>query len=102
MLYAITLTYASEPDILGAYVDAHKLWLGEMIKKGHIIFAGPLQNKPGGFILATASDSQSLENDIERDPFVKFGLVSVDIAVIEPALCSAHFLREWVGEAKAL
>ena len=47
MLYAITLTYASEPDILGAYVDAHKLWLGEMIKKGHIIFAGPLQNKPG-------------------------------------------------------
>jgi uncharacterized protein YciI len=102
MLYAITLNYGSEPDIPGAYVDAHKLWLGEMIKKGHVIFAGPLQNKPGGFILATATDSQSLENEIERDPFVKFGLVSVDIAVIEPAICSMHFLREWAGEAKAL
>lgn len=102
MLYAITLNYASGPDILSAYVDAHKQWLGEMIKNGHVIFAGPLQNKPGGFILATTSDSQSLEHEIERDPFVKFGLVSVDIAVIEPAICSAHFLRDWAGEAKAL
>lgn len=102
MLYAITLKYGSDPEALGHHLDAHKIWLAEMIKKGNVIFAGLLQNKQGGFILAYADELTALEKEIHRDPFVTFGLVDVDILVVDPAVCSSAFPDVWATNAKKI
>ncbi|QYM94906.1 hypothetical protein FGI04_02425 [Dickeya ananatis] len=102
MLYAITLEYSSPKDELEQHIDAHKKWLVDNIKLGNIIFAGPLENGLGGFILAYGTDSSAVKVALSDDPFVKLGLVRVLISTIEPALCSGHFHAGWAGNAKAL
>lgn len=51
MLYAVTLTYLTQPDAISAHLDAHKQWLVRGFKEGKILFAGPLSNHAGGYIL---------------------------------------------------
>jgi hypothetical protein len=41
MLYAVTLTYLTQPDAISAHLDAHKQWLVRGFKEGKILFAGP-------------------------------------------------------------
>ncbi|OOC12608.1 hypothetical protein BM451_15555 [Dickeya dadantii] len=102
MLHAITLEYSSTKHELEKHIDAHKKWLADNIKQGRVVFAGPLEDGTGGFILAYASDSAAVTAALSDDPFVNLGLVRVDIKTIEPAICSGHFHAGWAGEAKAL
>ncbi|GKW42871.1 YciI family protein [Pectobacterium parvum] len=102
MLYAITLYYTSQKDELEKRIDAHKKWLADNIKKGNVIFSGPLEDGMGGFILAYGLDSSDMEDILADDPFVNLGLVKTEVKTIEPVICSSHFYREWAGHAKAL
>ncbi|UMB75843.1 YciI family protein [Dickeya fangzhongdai] len=102
MLYAITLEYASPKNELEKHIDSHKKWLADNIKQGAVIFAGPLEDGTGGFILAYATDNAAVHASLSDDPFVNLGLVKVDIKAIEPAICSGHFYSGWAGNAKSL
>nr|WED69352.1 YciI family protein [Pectobacterium colocasium] len=102
MLYAITLYYTSPEDELEKSIDAHKKWLADHIKKGNVIFAGPLDDGTGGFILAYGLDSADMEDILTDNPFINLGLVKTEIKVIEPGICSSHFYAEWAGNAKVL
>ncbi|MCI4184149.1 hypothetical protein MRP14_22365, partial [Dickeya dianthicola] len=73
-----------------------------MCIRDSIIFAGPLENGQGGFILAYGTDSSAVDVALSDDPFVKLGLVRVHISAIEPAIRSGHFHAGWAGNAKAL
>ncbi|MBN3254557.1 hypothetical protein H5A33_07925 [Pectobacterium brasiliense] len=102
MLYAITLYYTSPKDELEKSINAHKKWLADNIKKGNIIFAGPLEDGTGGFILADGLELSDMEDILADDPFVNLGLVKTEIKAIEPGICSSHFYSEWTGHAKVL
>ncbi|UVO07251.1 YciI family protein [Pectobacterium polonicum] len=102
MLYAITLSYTSPKDELEKSIDAHKKWLADNIKKGNVIFAGPLEDGAGGFILAYGLALYEMENILADDPFINLGLVKTEIKAIEPGICSSHFYAEWAGNAKSL
>ncbi|ACT05830.1 YCII-related [Dickeya chrysanthemi Ech1591] len=102
MLHAITLEYAGTKHELEKYIDAHKKWLAENIKQGRVVFAGPLEDGTGGFILAYGTESAAVVEMLSDDPFVHQGLVRVEIKTIEPAICSGHFYAGWAGEAKSL
>jgi uncharacterized protein YciI len=51
MLHAVTLTYLKQPDAIASHIDAHKQWLVRGFNEGKIVFAGPLSNHAGGYIL---------------------------------------------------
>ncbi|AYH00570.1 YciI family protein [Pectobacterium parmentieri] len=102
MLYAITLSYTSPKGELEKSIDAHKKWLADNIKKGNVIFAGPLEDGSGGFILAYGLALSDIKDHLSDDPFVNLGLVKTEIKAIEPGVCSSHFYAEWVGDAKLL
>ncbi|WP_122335840.1 YciI family protein [Pseudomonas coronafaciens] len=102
MLYAITLTYIDSAEKIRDHLDAHKDWLVKNIKSTHVIFAGPLTDESGGFILAYAENLKEIQKMMGEDPFVIYHLVNLDIIEANPAICSADFSRHWTGNAKAI
>jgi hypothetical protein len=40
MLFAVTLTYLTQHDVISAHLDAHKRWLARGLSERRIIFAG--------------------------------------------------------------
>jgi hypothetical protein len=56
MMHAITLTYLRSEEEISAHLEAHKQWLMRGIKEGKILFAGPVDNHAGGFILMRGND----------------------------------------------
>jgi uncharacterized protein YciI len=102
MLYAITLTYISSGEKIRNHLDAHKDWLVKNIKSTNVIFAGPLTDESGGFILAYAENLIEVQKMMDEDPFVIYRLVTVEIIETDPAICSANFSGYWTGNAKAI
>lgn len=102
MLYAITLLYRQPKQELERHADSHKQWLAEKIKTGFVIFAGPLNDGRGGFILATGTDDAAVKARLADDPFVQFGLADAAISAVTPAICSERLPAEWAEKAKVI
>lgn len=102
MLHAVTLTYVSHEEDIARHLDAHKQWLIRGFKEEKIIFAGPLSNGSGGYILFHSENSDSVDYFLKDDPFVEHHLVSVSLISIEPALSSKDFPEKWSGNSKSV
>ncbi|HJE71401.1 MULTISPECIES: YciI family protein [Pseudomonas] len=102
MIYAINLTYTSTSEAINACLDAHKEWLIHHLSAERILFAGPLEDKAGGFILAFGSSLSEIEQMLAADPFVAHGLVRTDILATQPALRAANFSGVWAAAAKPI
>jgi len=100
MLHAVTLTYVSHEKDIARHLDAHKQWLIRGFKEEKIIFAGPLSNGSGGYILFHSENSDSVDHFLKDDPFVEHHLVSVSLINIEPALSSKDFPEKWSENSK--
>jgi len=102
MLHAVTLTYVSHEEDIARHLDAHKQWLIRGFKEEKIIFAGPLSNGSGGYILFHSENSDSVDYFLKDDPFVEHHLVSVSLISIEPALSSKDFSEKWSENSKSV
>ncbi|TFF14194.1 hypothetical protein EXW72_05805 [Pseudomonas sp. BCA14] len=102
MLYAITLTYSRPPEQIREHLDAHKDWLVKHIKSANVLFAGPLTDESGGFILAHAQQLADIQEMMAQDPFVAHRLVTLDIVESDPAIRSADFPAHWAVGAKSV
>ena len=102
MIFSITLHYLHTQDEMKHHSDNHKKWLIENISSGKIIFAGPLINGTGGYILAKGTSVDEMIQELSKDPFVSFGLVEVDIKAVSPAICAEVFAHQWGEESKAI
>lgn len=102
MLHAVTLTYVSHEKDIARHLDAHKQWLIRGFKEEKIIFAGPLSNGSGGYILFHSENSDSVDHFLKDDPFVEHHLVSVSLISIQPALSSKDFPEKWSENSKSV
>lgn len=102
MLYALTLSYLSTEDKRASLLDAHKAWLVEGFKQGRVIFAGPLSNGSGGFVLLHGENPEIVEAYIKNDPFVIHDIVFASLTAVEPALSAADFPAKWATGAKLI
>ena len=100
MLYAITLTYISSAEQIREHLEAHKGWLVKYIKSANILFAGPLTDESGGFILAHAEQLLDIQKIVAEDPFVALRLVTLEIVESDPAIRSSDFAAHWARDAK--
>ena len=82
MLFAVTLTYLTQHDVISAHLDAHKRWLARGLSERRIIFAGPLSNGTGGYILFHGDKVSDIHNFLKDDP------------------CAQDFPARWADEAR--
>lgn len=102
MLHAVTLTYLSQEEDIAIHLDAHKKWLIRGFNEGKVIFAGPLTDGTGGYILFYSDNEDSVHHFLKDDPFVEYSLVGVSLISIEPALSSKGFAEKWAEKAKII
>lgn len=102
MLFAITLHYLHSPQELKYHAEAHKNWLSESIRGGNIIFAGPLNDGSGGYILAEYGDETEMMHSLSSDPFVSFGLVKTEVKALTAAISAEAFAHHWAEGSKAI
>ncbi|MHA1067160.1 YciI family protein [Enterobacter ludwigii] len=100
MLHAVTLTYLTQPDAISAHLDAHKKWLARGFNEGKILFAGPLSNGAGGYILFQGKDVSEIHNFLKDDPFIIHSIADAEVMSIEPALCAQGFPEKWAEKAR--
>ncbi|MBV7406137.1 YciI family protein [Enterobacter sp. ENT03] len=102
MLHAVTLNYIAPAQALAAQLDAHKEWLVEGFTRGLILFAGPLNNGKGGYILFHADSAEDVNAFLQRDPFVIDKLVDCEQVSLDPLLRAADFPARWAGAARVV
>ncbi|KWO42452.1 hypothetical protein WT97_02150 [Burkholderia sp. MSMB1459WGS] len=102
MLFAIKLGYVRPVEEVQAHLDAHKGWLVRYVQAGNILFAGPLQQESGGFVLAYADHLRDIEKMIAEDPFHIHGLATFDIRCCEAGIRAADFPEKWATAAKVI
>lgn len=100
MLHAVTLTYLTQPDTISAYLDAHKQWLVRGFNEGKILFAGPLSNGTGGYILFQGDNVSEVHNFLQDDPFIMHSIADAEVMSIELALCAQGFPAKWAEKAR--
>ncbi len=102
MLHAVTLTYLTQPDAISAHLDAHKQWLVRGFREGKILFAGPLSNGAGGYILFQEKNVGEIHNFLQDDPFIVHNIADAEVMSIEPALCAQEFPAKWAEKARSI
>ena len=99
MLFAVTLTYLKH-DVISAHLDDHKRWLVRGLSEGRIIFAGPLSNGTGGYILFHGDNVSDVHSFLNDDPFTIYSIADADVVSVEPALCAQEFSTRWADKAR--
>lgn len=102
MLFAITLSYVRPIEEIKAHLDDHKTWLLKYTQAGNIVFAGPLQQENGGFVLAYGEQLSDIQRMIADDPFDVHRLVKFNIQCCDPAIRAGNFPARWAAGAKAI
>ncbi|WP_287880034.1 YciI family protein [Aquitalea sp.] len=102
MLFAITLNYLRPEQEVQAQLEDHKIWLADNICQGRILFAGPLLNGTGGFILAYGEQEAEIQQMIAADPFAIHQLAGFSTQAIAPAIRAGQFPQRWASEAKTV
>ncbi len=100
MIYAILLTYTRPIEEVNQHLEPHKAWLVENVRQGRVIFAGPLESKTGGMVLACCADRDALEAMMAQDAFILHKVASYEAVACVPALASAEFPAHWASGAK--
>lgn len=100
MLHAVTLTYLCPEEDIAAHLEAHKQWLVRGVKEGKILFAGPLDNHAGGYILFYGEDKNAVDRFMKEDPFIEYKIVKASLVSIEPALSAQGFPEKWAAKAR--
>lgn len=102
MLHAVTLTYVSPTKEIVSHIEEHKKWLIRGINNGIILFAGPLSDGSGGYILFYSDSMEIVEDFLKEDPFVEYNLVDVSLISTEPAMSTKDFPEKWTAKAKII
>ena len=100
MLHAVTLPYRVSEENIALYLEAHKAWLVRGFNEKRVVFAGPIVDGSGGYILFHDDSASAIEAFLKEDPFVIHQLVNVDRVSVEPALGAVDFPDKWAGKAR--
>ncbi len=87
-MFIILLRLTDKRSLAPQHMEAHNQWLAEGFDAGVFLFAGTIQPREGGAILASQTTREALDARLARDPFVEHGVVSV--SVFEVAASRAH------------
>jgi len=100
VIFSVVLTYMRPIEEVNLHLDTHKAWLIDNVKQARVIFAGPLEDKTGGLVLATCTNREELDAMMAQDSFIRSGVASYHAHACSPALASLDFPARWASQAK--
>lgn len=100
MLYSIVLSYTRPMPEVNQHLESHKAWLIANVQEGRIVFAGPLEPRTGGLVLASCVNREELDGMMARDSFIVHQVAEYRAYACTPGLASADFPLKWARDAK--
>lgn len=102
MHYLVTLNYLRPIEEVHAHLDTHREWLVQQTRAGQILFAGPLEDRTGGFVLARCTSRDELDRMLALDSFVVHGVAAPSVRGFDVALRSEACPADWAPGAKVV
>lgn len=68
-MFIVSITYTAPRESVAAVRPAHVQWLQEAFGRGNVKIAGPKATKDGGILVSTHPNRESLEADLNLDPY---------------------------------
>ncbi len=85
-MFIVILTISGTKESAAPWMSEHKAWLQQGFDDGVFLAAGNLTDVPGGGILAHGLSDAALRMRVEQDPFVRHGIVTVQVVEITPSI----------------
>ncbi|MET3667779.1 YciI family protein [Caulobacter sp. 1776] len=82
-MFVITLRFADKSRA-PSLMEGHNAWIGQGFEDGVFVLVGSLRSGAGGMIVARGGDPTALEKRVQDDPFVREGVVTVEIEEVAP------------------
>lgn len=82
-MYIILLKFSDNKSKAGELMDGHNAWIQSGFNDGVFLLVGSLQPGLGGSVIAHNSTLDSLQERVNRDPFVIENVVSAEILEID-------------------
>jgi len=89
-MFIVVLRFGANKAKAPEFMDAHNAWIARGFDDGVFLLVGGLQPQQGGVFLAQATDRPALEAFIRQDPFVKHGIVEMDVLEVDPGRVDAR------------
>ncbi|WP_299770974.1 hypothetical protein [uncultured Pseudoteredinibacter sp.] len=87
-IFVVVLRFAENRDLAIKYMSSHNDWITKGISEGKVLIVGGLESGNGGCIIARSSDRPSLDEFIQKDPFIENDIVSSEVIEFTPSLSS--------------
>ena len=84
-MFVVFLKFAANKGEAPRFMDGHKAWINRGFEDRVFLLVGGLKPNAGGSIVAHNTTLEDLQARVADDPFVAEGVVSAEIAEIEPA-----------------
>lgn len=68
-MFIVSITYTASGQDIAAQRPAHVQWLHDAFDRGQLKIAGPKATKDGGILLSDHPDRNSLEAELDLDPY---------------------------------
>lgn len=94
-MFIISLTYKMPLDEVDKHLPAHVSFLNDQYASGHFIASGRKVPRTGGIILSNMQSRDALNEVLQNDPFMQYGVAEYDIVEFVPSMVSEEmgFLR---------
>lgn len=100
-MFIIVLDYLVPLPVIDPHLPAHRAHLAEQYAAGKLVVSGPQVPRTGGVIVARCQDRAEVDAIMQRDHFVRAGVVSYRvIEFVARAACAQ--LAEWVEPVEPL
>ncbi|KQQ36232.1 hypothetical protein ASF61_08600 [Duganella sp. Leaf126] len=97
MLYVVKIIYTVPMDQLAPHIPAHKAWLSTEAGNGHIIVAGPFEDRSGGMLIAHCDSRAALDAMLARDAYQVHQVATCEVTAFDAALRAASFPAAWAA-----
>jgi uncharacterized protein YciI len=85
-LFVVDITYTVPQEEVAAHRQEHVKWLEDAFTKGSFVMAGPKATKDGGILLSTCLDKDSLEAELNGDPYRVHGVATHKVVEFEATM----------------
>ena len=87
-MFIISLTYKMPLDEVDKHLPAHVSFLNDQYASGHFIASGRKVPRTGGIILSNMQSRDALNEVLQNDPFMQYGVADYDIVEFVPSMVS--------------
>ncbi len=84
-MFVVLITYTKAAEEVEAARPAHRTFLDQCVRSGHLVVSGPRKDRKGGVILVKGGSLEEVKALFAKDPFQTEGVGSYEFLEFQPA-----------------